>query len=490
MRIGQVFLDEDFRTVLSGRSEVVQPQTLRRTRMIVAFMFVTLLMISQLVSAQTTVVRPTEIDDVLVNPGIGIETFQRFQGQPLNEGVRWSEVGPEVASTGASAAARVDFPASSVAYLRWFWSQLEPQRGTYRWSIIDDALAEARRHDQRLAIRIMPYDNKNPMPDWYVKSGAKRANAPTDKDGAIWSPDANDPLYFKYWTALILEAGKRYDGHPDLNHVDVSTVGYWGEGWGPHLPEWSIQQQLIDVYFKAFPRTLLLMNFDALPALQYGVKLGGGWRLDCWGDMGAPDRTFAHMLDFYPQQLARGGLQDVWQTRPVALETCWVPEQWHQWKFPLKPILDQALRWHASTINIKSSRIPTDWKNAFDTFQKQIGYRFVLKKLEYPSQVARGSMAAVNMWWFNAGVAPVYRRYTLALAIGDAVIPLEADIRRWLPGDAVYENTIPVPRELAPGRYPLRVGMLDPATLRPAIQLAMTGRQPDGWYHVGEIVVR
>ena len=95
-------------------------------------------------------------------------------------------------------------------------------------------------------------------------------------------------------------------------------MGYWEEGWGPHLPDWPVQQQLIDLYFKAFPRTALLMNFDALPALQYGVKLGGGWRLDCWGDMGAPGRSFAHMKDFYPQQLARGGLQDVWQTRPVA----------------------------------------------------------------------------------------------------------------------------------------------------------------------------
>ena len=231
-------------------------------------------------------------------------------------------------------------------------------------------------------------------------------------------------------------------------------MGYWGEGWGPYLPDWPVQQQLIDLYFKAFPRTLLLMNFDALPALQYGVKLGGGWRLDCWGDMGAPGRNFAHMKDLYPQQLARGGLQDVWQTRPVALETCGVPEQWHQWNYPLKPILDQALRWHASTINIKSSRIPADWKAAFDTFQKQIGYRFVLKKLDYPSHVTRGSMAAVNMWWFNAGVAPVYRSYTLALSIGDTVIALDTDIRRWLPGDAVYENTIAVPRELAPGRYP------------------------------------
>ena len=32
----------------------------------------------------TVVVRPKEISDVLVNPGMGITTFQRFNGQALN----------------------------------------------------------------------------------------------------------------------------------------------------------------------------------------------------------------------------------------------------------------------------------------------------------------------------------------------------------------------------------------------------------------------
>src|SRR5205814_9222809 len=78
--------------------------------------------------AQTTVVRTTEIDDVLVNPGMGIETFNRFVGEELNEGTTWSEVGPETALPDAPPRA-VGFPGSSVAYLRWFWSQLESQPG-------------------------------------------------------------------------------------------------------------------------------------------------------------------------------------------------------------------------------------------------------------------------------------------------------------------------------------------------------------------------
>ena len=65
-----------------------EPQTLRRTRTIVASTCAALLMVSHIVWAQTTIVRPIEIDDVLVNPGIGIETFQRFgtireRGSPL-----------------------------------------------------------------------------------------------------------------------------------------------------------------------------------------------------------------------------------------------------------------------------------------------------------------------------------------------------------------------------------------------------------------------
>ena len=445
-------------------------------------------------SAQTgmVVVYPKEIHDVLHNPNVGIETFQRFNGQAIYPGLRWSEVGPEAPL--ADAAAKVDFPRSTVAYLRWFWSQLEPQRGHYRWDIIDSALAEARRHGQTLAFRMMPYDRGNPLPEWYRDSGARRANKPGDQDGETWSPDSADPLYIKLWGALVKEAARRYDGHPAVDSVDISTFGYWGEGWGPYPPEWKVQQELIDQYFEAFPRTKLLMNFDILEGLVYATKRGAGWRLDCWGDMGRPGHaTFRHMLDLYPEQLARGGLQDIWQKYPVSLETCGTPGSWAQWGFDLKPILEQALRWHASTINIKSTAIPAAWKNDFEEFEKQLGYRLELRRFEYPAHVKAGAMAPVKMWWFNGGVAPPYREYQLVLELrsdaGAAAIPIPVDVRKWLPGDAVYEDSVYVDDALKPGRYRIRVALLDPQTRRPAIVLAIAGRQADGWYDLGEIQV-
>jgi hypothetical protein len=440
---------------------------------------------------KTVVVRPIEIDDVLINPEMGIQTFQRVNGDPINAGSRWSEVGPS--SVPDAAPAKPDFPESSIAYYRWFWSQLEPEPGKYRWDIIDLALKRAREHNQMVDFRLMPYDQSHPLPEWYRNSGARRANKPEDKDGNVWSPDADDPAYAKRWNVFIAAAGKRYNGHPDLNAVDISTVGYWGEGWGPYLPEWSVQQALIDEFFTAFDRTRLLMNFDEPHALAYGTGRGAGWRLDCWGDLGGRNRGMMHMLDMYPQQVVRTGIQEVWRRSPVSLETCGTPLSWKQWGYTdkqLQYIFDQALRWHATSINIKSTAIPPEWKSAFREFEKKIGYRYLLRKLEYPASTPAGAMMPVSMWWLNAGVAPIYSEYTLALAIDDTIIRLPADVRKWLPGDAVFDGSLWVPEIVKPGTHRLRVGLLSPRTGQPAIRLAIQGRQPDGWYDMGPIEIK
>ena len=442
---------------------------------------------------RTNVIRPVEITGVLVNPGMGIQTFQRFNGEALYPTLRWSEAGPT--QKGAASPAKPDFPATSLAYCRWFWSELEPQPGKYRWEILDNALAEARKHDQTLDIRIMPYDGTHPMPEWYRNSGARRANKSTDRDGEIWSPDGDDPLYLKHWGALVLAAGARYDGHPYLDSVDVSTVGYWGEGWGPHLPSWQRQKELIDLYFDAFKRTPLLMNFDEPHALEYGVKRGAGWRLDCWGDLGGRGKGMMHMLDMYPQQVVRTGIQDAWQKYPVSLETCGTPSHWKQWgggytDAQLQLIFDQAVRWHATSINIKSTPIPKDWQPKWDEFQKQIGYRLVLSRFEYPKAAKAGETMPVTSWWINKGVAPPYGNFVLAVSIGDAVIKTPADLKKWLPGDQVFEGSLYVPETLKPGDYKLRVAVLDARTDKPAVKLAIQGLQEDGWYELGAIRIQ
>ena len=95
----------------------------------------------------------------------------------------------------------------------------------------------------------------------------------------------------------------------------------------------------------------------------------------------------------------------------------------------------------------------------------------------------------VSMWWLNAGVAPVYGDYWLGVRIGDAVMRVPVDIRKWLPGDAVYDGTLYLPETIQPGARRLQVAILSAHTGQPAIRLAIEGRQSDGWYDLGAIEI-
>jgi hypothetical protein len=53
---------------------------------------IVILLITPDISAQKIItVRFRESDEVLVNPGIGFTTFQRFNGDRTNDGVGWTE---------------------------------------------------------------------------------------------------------------------------------------------------------------------------------------------------------------------------------------------------------------------------------------------------------------------------------------------------------------------------------------------------------------
>jgi hypothetical protein len=98
------------------------------------------------------------------------------------------------------------------------------------------------------------------------------------------------------------------------------------------------------------------------------------------------------------------------------------------------------------------------------------------------------------MWWLNAGVAPVYGEYDLVMQLQSAKKSTETripvDVRKWLPGDAVYDGTVYIPAELEDGEYTVRIAMLDPRTGTPAIRFANEGRQDDGWYAMGSLTVQ
>ena len=88
-------------------------------------------------SAQEIIrVIPKEINDVLINPGIGFMTFQRFNGDTLNEGSKWTEGLPIKYQTFRGDLKNQNYPQTTIAYFRVNWRFLEPEIEKYNWDVV------------------------------------------------------------------------------------------------------------------------------------------------------------------------------------------------------------------------------------------------------------------------------------------------------------------------------------------------------------------
>ena len=429
-------------------------------------------------------------EPLLTNPHKGCATFQRFNGDPLNEGTRWSEEGPLTFPPEEQPVADRYLPCT-VAYCRWFWDVIEPEEGRFDWSMVEGALRTARERGQTLQVRLMPHGSQRQpqLPAWYqekypIAEGGK-------KRGQTYVEASYDgPEYLETWGRVITEFGRRFDGHPDLESVDIAFIGPWGEGAGD-CSEAQVER-FIDLYREAHPKTPLLANTDGYQ-LPCGISKGTGWRCDCFGDLGIFGNRWNHTYDYYPMAVVKAGAQDRWQTQPVVFETCGVPLSWQQRGFDLDFILRQGCKFHCSVFMPKSNPIPEDYMAPLAEFCDRIGYRFVLRQATWERNVSRGGTLDCSMWIENTGVAPIYREYELALRVqtetGAAVLTTGIDPRNWSPGDAWIEEQVTIPESIGSGSARLSAGLVNPETRAPRVRFAVDETEEDGWTPLGTLTI-
>ncbi|MEX2231371.1 MAG: DUF4832 domain-containing protein [Cyclobacteriaceae bacterium] len=452
----------------------------------------------------TAVIRPVESHEVLNNPGIGFTTFQRFNGDDLNPGAGWTEGFPiEYQEFGDLT--NKNHPQTTIAYFRVYWKFFEPEKEKYNWQMIDKALATAESRGQTLMLRIAPYGtgSERDVPAWYREMVGNKKDWKYNSEVNGWVVDPEDPRYVQYFGGMIANLGKRYDGHPFMNAVDLSFIGAWGEGGGSEFLSQNTMEALVDAYTDNFKKTPLIALLMDEKTNKYAHAKGNGnvgWRVDCIGDLGfwAKDQNgWTHMYDFYPQAIIEYGTKDAWQTAPISLEICGTFLRWrdqeHYNMDQVKYIFDQSLKWHISSFNAKSSPVPPEWEPLVNDWLKKMGYRFVLRRFTYPQTIKRNSKLHFESWWENKGVAPCYQNFPLAIRLKNqkeqTIFPTSANIRTWLPGDNVYNDAITIPKDLKAGVYEIQLALTDPLTNKPKVLLAIEGKDMEGWYTMGKITV-
>ncbi|MBI9050117.1 MAG: DUF4832 domain-containing protein [Anaerolineaceae bacterium] len=424
-------------------------------------------------------VQPIEIDSILDNPGRGFSEFHGVE-LPLNQ-----------------------HPTSTVAYYRWTWAELEPAPGQYNFDVVDKAILAAKAKGQTLAFRILPHWRESPIydssPQWLLDLGVSRVAV---TDGVF--PDHNDALFLEHHERLVRAFGARYAGSPDIDHIDIGSVGCWGE-WNTACCEKSLatcelyypteenQQAIVDWYLQSFAGTPLVIPIGG--AVEYAVSNGTGWRADCFGDYGMFDINWNHMDDTYGPATADPLLGEAWKTAPVHFEVCGVMQDWYTRGYDINLILRKGLAWHMSVLNAKSSPVPEDWRVNIDEFDKKLGYRFVLKELSHTAIIEPNGTLVLNSQWENIGVAPIYHPWHLAYRLrnqSDQVVAewtSDADLREWLPGYHEVQDAVILPGEIPAGTYFLDVAILTEDKTTAHVKLAIEGLRTDGWYEISELMI-
>jgi len=456
-------------------------------------------------------VRPPASDEYLANPHKGCCTFQHFNGDELFPGMTWSEAGPTAfpppvtgprLPSGAGDLVVKGYLPTTVAYCRWFWEIMEPERDHYDFSVIEKSLATCGERGQRLAFRAMAFGGcLQPMvPRWYRdKYPMVRYTFPGFEHAEHFMPDPNSLEYLEHWGRFIRELGRRFDGHPLVENYTPAFIGPWGEGDA----EMSDEQitRFADVFCEAFPRTIKIWEFTGNQMRIGLARGGGGWRLNSYGDLGhigsdavTKDVSWNHHYDAYPQWLTASGVTEAWKTGPVFFESGHVPMYWYKAGYDLDFILQQGLKFHLTYFMPKYTYLPDAWIDRLDAFCRRIGYRFVFRQAKFYAKAPRTGPWQFECWIENTGVAPIYHRYDFALRFRQDdnlfIVPFEdVDIRTWLPGDACLDRAIALPAGLRPGLVELSAGLIDRATKEARVSFANKPRYKDRWLHLGKFEV-
>ncbi len=412
---------------------------------------------------------------------------------------------------------------ASIFYVRWRWSDVEKQEGVYEWDNPDSNFSKliqgARDRGLRLAFRfyVNPTDNlRQATPDW-VRLACGEANGVRIQ--GKWSPYLDNPIFQQKFTTFITAFGARFDHPGDVDWIDVSAVGNWGEANNLVIQnqanKTAVYEWLLSTYDNAFHNVLLGMQYGTGFGLSNDIALAYDkydcvLRRDGFGSQWVVNQI-AGMQARFPKNPIFGE-KAYWNNNEAWRNDAVFKTQMHSWEDVHRITLDQALACHANTMDLRTIWDTTEWLKTPDLvarFHRDGGYRLALDSVSFPTSIVRGNSWTVRHTWENhsVGVLPNHNKrwgnkYKVAFGLYDAVSGLS--VASWIdetanPGDWVKGNAYPqvltisgaLTADLAAGTYQLTAAIVNTrADGAPDIQLSMPNpTTPQGASILGEVQV-
>ena len=308
------------------------------------------------------------------------------------------------------------------------WNKLNPAKGVYDWSELEELLDALTAHNMGYALRVFPYspsfirDNNTPeenydwTPKYVYEEGAKKITARyKDNNANAVVPVWDDSVYLYYAKEFATALAAKYDGDPRIEYIDVRSFGEWGE-WhvsnldGSKMPSVEIQKDMLKHYASVFKKSLLVLPSDGYgDVYTYALSLGITKRDDCL--IGIPG-TADSLVRAYEANM------------PTVAENCggyaimlnytdvipggylkWTPERW------VDAITTAHLTYYVLDQDFDDCgyRFYNDNKVLADSMTKVIGYNFTVSNAELVTVAsAKDTASTLNITVKNTGVAPCF----------------------------------------------------------------------------------
>lgn len=415
---------------------------------------------------------------------------------------------------------------ASFFYIRWRWSDMEPEEGKYAWFYNDNykkLVKGALDRGLKLAFRIYinGQDNlRQGTPDFVRLEGAKGYY--TTKTRSNWTPYIDDAIFQKKLESFIKAFAKEYDNPDKVDFVDGVNVGWWGEDHHLEISNITLHKKnkflnwITSVYGANFKKVILLLplNGEFTYDSEFRIAInehGYGFRRDGLGSMWFNSAEQALVANLFPKTLLIGE-SCYWGGNEFTGLGSWINDTRYNltsWRQVYDLTCQQALQFHFNTLDLRCILETKGWTaTAPDLVQQFIqkgGYRLYPSVVSAPDTILLNTSFTIGHQWRNlaTGFCPNNNlrwnyKYKVAFALlnhsGNIVaefIDQQSDPSKFLLGrDLKYIFNVLV-KDIPKGKYTLTVAIVDTTKNNlPGIMLATKASLINGWSVVKEIILK
>lgn len=382
---------------------------------------------------------------------------------------------------------------NTLVYVDITFRELWPEKDSFAFESIEEEnqLARWRQEGKHVVLRFIadypqPVEHMD-IPDWLFQETGGDGDFYDHAYGKGYSPNYSNPTFIAYHAQAIQALGERYGQDGFVSYVQLGSLGHWGE-WHTYfeqgvrqLPLADIRRQYVLPYLEAFPHAKLLMRRPFQIAQEFNLGL--------YNDMTGHPQYAREWFDWienggeYDQTFEEDGLvamENAWQTAPIGGEFTSAIPMVNMLVVSLEQTLQMIRASHTSFLGPKVPYAEQHHSQRFYEGANQVlnalGYRFGITKAVW-SEPYLGNSKRVKLTWENSGNAPMYWNWPVYLYFHDKdnqllfKLPVDLQLTTLLPGESRQTVTaIPADVDLEGVSF-LYVGIEDPMTQQPAVQL-------------------